>query len=151
MGAFKWWTSPPSSRRRTDRGCRLVGGFLVLTVPAHASLWSRFDEESHHCRRYERDELRTRLVDAGFTVDYLTPFMVTLYPIARVMRLFSDAVNSWRRRFAVTQTSAVRHDLAVTPIVNDLAGFLLRQEARLLRRRMRLPFGTSLVAVAHVA
>src|SRR5205814_3237017 len=31
------------------------GGHLVLTVPAHKALWSRFDEESHHCRRYEPD------------------------------------------------------------------------------------------------
>ena len=32
MGAFKWWTSPPSSRSRADRGRALVGSCLVLTL-----------------------------------------------------------------------------------------------------------------------
>ena len=131
------------------RALTKLGGYLVVTVPAHAALWSRFDEESHHCRRYERDELQSRLTDAGFTVDYLTAFMMTLYPIARVTRSLSDAANNLRRRLKMAQRSAVLHDLTITPGLNDVAGFLLRQESHLLRRRIRLPFGTSLIAVAR--
>ena len=32
MGAFKWWTSPPSCRPRADRGRALLGSCLVLTL-----------------------------------------------------------------------------------------------------------------------
>jgi glycosyltransferase involved in cell wall biosynthesis len=129
----------------------LVTKIVVLTVPAYMSLWGRFDEESHHCRRYERDQLRARLPDAGFTIEYLTPFMVALYPMARIGRSLSDAGNRPRRRLNMTQTFAVLPDLTVTPVVNELAGFLLRQEARLLRRRIKLPLGTSLLAVARAS
>jgi SAM-dependent methyltransferase len=136
---------------RAVRTLTKPGGYLVLTVPADMSLWGRFDEESHHCRRYERDGLETRLTDAGFTVEYLTPFMATLYPIARVVRWLSDAANRLRRRLNMSETSAVLGDLTVMPVINAVAGFVLRQEVRLLRRRMRLPFGTSLIAVARAS
>jgi len=39
------------------RALTAPGGHLLVTVPAYKALWSRFDEESHHCRRYELDEL----------------------------------------------------------------------------------------------
>jgi len=138
-----------------DSALRLVreltapGGYLVLTVPAHMALWSRFDEESHHCRRYEPDQLRERLTSAGFTLDYLTPFMVTLYPIARLSRRLSELMAQLRRRLNMKPTSAVISDLSVRPVVNDVMAFMLRQEAPLLRKRLRLPMGTSLLAVAR--
>jgi SAM-dependent methyltransferase len=134
---------------REVRQLTAPGGYLLLTVPAHRALWSRFDEESHHCRRYELDELRERLTSAGFRVDYLTPFMTTLYPIARVSRWLSARANRVRRFLRRDSKSVVLNDLTVRPLVNDIIAFLLRQEAPLLRRRMQLPFGTSLLAVAR--
>ena len=65
-------------------------GHLVLTVPACARLWSRFDNDSHHFRRYEPDELRERLVSAGFVVERLTYFFAALYPVLRIGRWLSD-------------------------------------------------------------
>jgi SAM-dependent methyltransferase len=134
---------------REVRALTAPGGHLLLTVPAHMALWSRFDEESHHCRRYEPDELRDRLTAAGFSVDYLTPFMAALYPIARVSRWLTGRANDVRRRLGIESRSAVMSDLAVRPVINDLMGFMLRQEAPILRRRRRLPLGTSLLAVAR--
>jgi len=134
---------------REVRGLTAPGGYLLLTVPANMALWSRFDEESHHCRRYEPDQLRDCLAAAGFSVDYLTPFMVTLYPIARVSRWVSSRANDLRRRLGFESKSAVMNDLVVRPVINDLMRFMLRQEAPLLRRRRRLSMGTSLLAVAR--
>lgn len=37
------------------------GGYLVLSVPAHAKLWDALDEWAGHVRRYERDELLAKL------------------------------------------------------------------------------------------
>jgi SAM-dependent methyltransferase len=125
------------------------GGYLVLTVPAHMALWSRFDEESRHCRRYEADELCDRLTGAGLRVEYLTPFMASLYPMARSARWLGGLANDVRRRFSVPEKSAVLGDLRVVPVVNDMVGFLLRQEAAVLKRRGHLPMGTSLLAVAR--
>jgi SAM-dependent methyltransferase len=136
---------------REVRALTSPDGYLVLTVPAHMALWGPFDEESHHCRRYEREQLHERLTDAGFTVEYLTPFMASLYPVARVTRWLSGRANDVRRRFHLKRKSVVLTDLTVRPVINDVVAFLLRQEVGMLRRRMTLPMGTSLLAIARVA
>ncbi|MBC8252826.1 MAG: class I SAM-dependent methyltransferase, partial [Ardenticatenia bacterium] len=56
-------------------------GRLVLTVPAHPSLWSYFDEASYHCRRYDRLGLQRKLHDAGYRVEQLTYFMASILPL----------------------------------------------------------------------
>ena len=134
---------------REVRALTMRGGYLVLTVPAHEALWSRFDEESHHCRRYEPEGLRERLTSAGFSVEYLTPFMAALYPIARVSRWLSRHGNDVRRQLGMKAKSAVQSDLTVWPVINGIIGRVLRQEAPMLRRRRRLRMGTSLLAVAR--
>ena len=124
-------------------------GRLLITVPAFQALWSDFDVESHHCRRYEPAALERRLVDAGFTVDYLTPFMATLYPVARAGRFLADTVRKRKRSRGAGETSAVREQLKIRPIANEVLAFLLTQEARLVARRRHLPVGTSLLALAR--
>jgi SAM-dependent methyltransferase len=47
----------------------VMGGRLALWVPAHMQLYSDFDRSIGHYRRYAREELRQKLVDAGFVVD----------------------------------------------------------------------------------
>lgn len=131
------------------RGLVTPGGRLLLTVPARKALWGRFDEESHHRRRYERAELGERIEAAGFRVDYLTYFMAALYPIARVMRYASDLVNSIRRRMQIQQRSAVLDDIRVRPFVNGALKLALRQELPLLRNRRQIVIGTSLLAMAR--
>jgi SAM-dependent methyltransferase len=120
-------------------------GKLLITVPAYQALWSDFDVESHHCRRYEPALLERRLAGAGFAVEYLTPFMAALYPMARAGRFVADRIR--KRRGG--RESAVREQLTVRPGVNELMAFLLAQEARWVAKRRRLPIGTSLLAVAR--
>jgi SAM-dependent methyltransferase len=43
-------------------------GWLLLSVPAHASQYGPFDERAGHFRRYERAELTGRLEKAGYRV-----------------------------------------------------------------------------------
>lgn len=122
----------------------IPGGVLVLTVPAHKQLWSYFDEASHHCRRYERIELANKLVRAGFEIEYLTYYMAGIFPL----------VWFGRRLAALIGRSASVHELAMRElrfgrVMNDLLAWLLSQEVRLITRRVRLPFGTSLLAVAR--
>ena len=113
-------------------------GFLALTVPADKALWSRFDEESHHCRRYDVDGLRAVLTDAGFRVEYLTPFMASLYPVAKVGRWVAERINGVRNRLQLPERSAVGTDLTVRPVLNELAALILRLETRVLWSRGRL-------------
>ena len=56
----------------------LPGGVLVLTVPAHPSLFDEMDELAFHRRRYTRRSLRSALEQAGFEVRLLSHFMAPL-------------------------------------------------------------------------
>src|SRR5205814_7786871 len=47
------------------------GGTLLLTVPAHPSLWSSFVEASHHSRLYGREDLRSKLRSRVFELQCL--------------------------------------------------------------------------------
>jgi len=126
------------------------GGVLCVTVPAYEELWSDFDVESRHCRRYAPELLDERLRQAGFTVEYLTPFMATLYPLARIGRFLSDAQRRRRAASGDASQSAVVDQLRIRPGINGVLTFLLAQEARLIEARKQLPLGTSLLAVARV-
>lgn len=122
-------------------------GMLLLTVPAHLLLWSTFDEESYHCRRYELDEIRTKLTLAGYRVVYLTQFMASIFPLIWLMRRPRMSIC---RHLAQdrSRTCEIASELRVPPVINELFVFLLSQEARLIAQRRKLPIGTSLLAMA---
>ena len=43
-------------------------GYLVITVPAHPSLWTQWDDMAGHIRRYTKRELLSKVTAAGFEV-----------------------------------------------------------------------------------
>ena len=146
IGAFDVLEHIEDDRAAFRRLRRLLtpGGYLVLTVPASARLWSRFDADSHHFRRYEPDGLRERLVEAGFVVERLTYFFAALYPVVRIFRWMSD-----RLPVREGSKSPVARELRVVPVVNAAAMSILAIEARLASAGFRLPIGTSLLAIAR--
>jgi SAM-dependent methyltransferase len=124
-------------------------GVLLLTVPAHPSLWSYFDVASHHCRRYEVEELKSKLAGAGFRVEYITYYMASIFPLVWLGR----RLRSLKRRGAAPDVDGAKAlasgELRVIPVVNGLLAFLLSLEAPLIARRRHLPIGTSLLVVAR--
>jgi SAM-dependent methyltransferase len=123
-----------------------LGGVLMLTVPSHPSLWSYFDEASHHCRRYGPDELEDKLISAGYSIEYLTQFMSCILPLVWVRRRLMMGI--FQDRKATRLRDMALGELRIIPVVNDLLTLLLSQEARLISHRARLPIGTSLLAIA---
>jgi len=124
-------------------------GVLLLTVPAHASLWSYWDEVCQHYRRYSVAELNGKLTQAGFQVEYLSQFMTLLYPLMWLRRKLRSTVlpgenEDGRRKLA-------EDELSIIPGVNGLLEWMLRRESLLVERRRTLPIGTSLVALARKA
>jgi SAM-dependent methyltransferase len=117
-------------------------GVLVLTVPAHPFLFDEMDVLAYHRRRYRAPELREKLESAGFRVRALTHFMAPLVPLLVAVRALGRLLPqpAERRRSL---------ELSVHPLLNPLLLALLRAE-RPISRRIPLPFGTSLLAVAGV-
>lgn len=63
------------------------GGYLVITVPAHMDKWGANDEFCGHLRRYGREELRSKIEQAG-----LKPVCIYSYgvPVYNLMKPFYD-------------------------------------------------------------
>ena len=61
------------------------GGWLLLTVPAHQDRWGANDEFCGHLRRYEQDELGTKLVRAGLDPVHIWSYGFPLYNIMKPM------------------------------------------------------------------
>jgi 2-polyprenyl-3-methyl-5-hydroxy-6-metoxy-1,4-benzoquinol methylase len=119
-------------------------GKLLLTVPAQPKLWSSFDEESGHCRRYEKEELERKLKECGYKIEYLTAYMAGIYPLMWLSRRLSrtSAPNGGRG-------AAVRRELRVVPVLNEMLALALSAEAWWIGHGRRLPLGTALLAVAE--
>ena len=117
-----------------------------------ASPWRHRHETvgSRHKRRYERDELHQKLTAAGYSVEYLTPYMAVLHPVlwwgrritGRGHHHIDDSREAWNLAGA---------DLRVRPVSGAVLGLALRQEIRFVRRRIELPVGASLLAIARAA
>jgi 2-polyprenyl-3-methyl-5-hydroxy-6-metoxy-1,4-benzoquinol methylase len=119
-------------------------GRVILTVPAHPALWSAFDVASEHMRRYTATTLTTSLRKAGFKIEYLSYFMSLLFPAMWMRRQF---IKADRRDLAVVYDSEFR----IVPGINRVAFEILRQEAHVIGRGGRMPFGTSLAVIARAA
>jgi SAM-dependent methyltransferase len=121
------------------------GGSLLLTVPAHTSLWSYFDEASHHCRRYQAADLKSKLLRNGYHIEYMTEYMAALFPLMwfgrRIARLF--------KRPCASVDELATQELRVRPFVNEVLYRVLEQEAHLIEKRKHLPVGTSLLVAAR--
>jgi len=113
-------------------------GVLVLTVPAYRWLWSPHDDMTHHRRRYTASRLVAALQSAGFTVTYVSYFNTLLFPLAAAMRLLERA------------TGRAGGEQSVPPEpLNAMLRVVFGSERLALVRGWRLPYGLSLIAVAH--
>lgn len=115
------------------------GGGMVLTVPQHPFLWSVHDENAHHVRRYRREELRSKLSEAGFDVVRLTSFVSLLLPAMLLSRLLSGR-NRQRNPFG---------EFELGTIANRTLEGILAVERVLIRGGLNFPAGGSLLAIAR--
>jgi SAM-dependent methyltransferase len=122
------------------------GGKVFVTVPAFQFLWGRQDIVSHHFRRYTAPILRRLLVSARFELRKLSYFNTLLFPPIAGVRLLYRALGLHEARPGQVQKS----DFAVSHpgVPNEFLLRIFASEKSLLRR-MNLPFGVSLLAVAE--
>ncbi|MDA9889188.1 class I SAM-dependent methyltransferase [Synechococcus sp. AH-224-G16] len=114
------------------------GGFLLLTVPQHPWLWSPSDDYAHHVRRYTAQELRRKVVQAGFQIEYCTSFISLLFPLMALQRIL-------RRN----QKYNPNDEFNISPLLNSLFYFVMRVELIFLKFGLRFPVGGSLVLLGR--
>jgi glycosyltransferase involved in cell wall biosynthesis len=104
------------------------GGRVVLILPALQSLYGEIDKAIHHYRRYERDEIVTKLERAGFTVETTKFFNLA-------------GVPGWYLNSRILKRRSVP---GMQARLNSLLVPLLR-----LEKNFTLPWGMSLLAVGQ--
>ena len=122
-------------------------GLLFLTVPAFPFLWSPWDEIEKHKRRYTKTSLVPLLEEAGFRVDHVTYFFFPLFFAASAVK----GLRSARKLFGAPKKAQDITELTEaksSPMLNRVMLSVLSGERPLLKH-LRLPMGTSLMAVAR--
>lgn len=114
-------------------------GGIILTVPQHPSLWSKFDVKSRHVRRYTRKELLEKLTTAGFQTVFVTSFVTFLLPFMMVSR--------WKSNSHSDQNDSAE-SLQLPKIINYFFELVLTVELILIRLGITLPYGGSLMTIA---
>lgn len=115
------------------------GGTLLVTVPAFPILWDQHDEINAHHRRYTARTLRHLLAAPGLDLVELRYLYRGLFPPKLL-------VAWWNRG----RSAKIAQHTIPAPAVNRWLTRWFVAEDRLLRR-LPIPFGTSLLAVARRA
>lgn len=113
-------------------------GLLLLSVPAFNILWSFHDEQAGHKRRYTKKMLLKLSEEADFEVLFLTHFNATLFlPILIIRKILK-----------ITSKGENVLEIKLSPkILNRPLCFLLKLENFINLRVLKIPFGTSVVAL----
>jgi len=114
-----------------------LGGRAVLFVPAFMFLWGVQDDISHHRRRYTLPDLKSKLREAGLTVERATYANLTFFAPILIGRLLMR-LSGWR--------PASENNITISAL-NGLLGRIFSVESWWLRR-LNFPFGVSIVCVA---
>jgi SAM-dependent methyltransferase len=112
-------------------------GRAVLFVPAFTFLWGVQDDISHHRRRYTLRDLKKKLEAAGLAVERASYANITFFVPILVGRVL----------MRLTGLRPASENNITVGALNGLLGRILGAEGWWLRR-MRFPFGVSIVCVA---
>ncbi len=135
--------------RGPDPTAGQAGGRLLVTVPAFMFLWSHNDVINMHQRRYTVPELKAKLTQHGFKTLRISYNNFFIFPLAAALILL-------RRNRAEPELASPHFDEdayqvemePASPLVNRVLTFVGKVETALLRR-ISLPFGSSIIAIAE--
>lgn len=114
-------------------------GAVIITVPAYPWLYSRWDEQLGHFRRYTIREFRRQAVESGFRVQWLNHWNSFTLPAAMAVRGWEKLrpqrnqpdfpeVSGFTNRLLLKAAAAERYcmDISGVPAGLSLAGVLKR-------------------------
>ena len=114
------------------------GGYLLLTVPAFAFLWSQHDEEFHHKKRYNLKQIEKMFKETNFKILKSSYLYFLTFPAVLFMRILKQIFKS----------CAKKDDFKINNgFLNSVIIKFLSVEALLLNY-FSFPFGSSLLILA---
>jgi len=109
-------------------------GKLLITVPAGMNIWSKHDVTHQHFRRYSRNDLKDKLLNAGFQINMLSYYNFFLYPLVFIERKL--------------KLNKHEDDVDMSGgILNSLLKEIFSSEGFWLKLGVKFPIGVSLITV----
>ena len=115
------------------------GGYMLLTVPQHPSLWSGADDYWCHVRRYTATEIHKKIEHSGFKIVRTTSFVSLLLPGMIALRV------SGRDKSNFDGFDEFRNN----PIVNKAMEVVLGLERLLIQAGLSFPVGGSRLVLSR--
>jgi len=115
-------------------------GNFILTVPQHPWLWSQADDHACHVRRYQSQDLKKKVQQAGFKIVKITSFVSLLLPLMMVSR-FSQRQEK--------ENYDPLNEFKISSWLNATLELILSIERQMIQRGVSFPWGGSLLLVAQ--
>ena len=116
-----------------------LNGLLLLTVPAHELLYSLYDAEVGHYRRYSKHSIFQLLQKSGFSVQHFTYFYIPFIPVALILKIYKPLRKMWEKK----------PQLDVPTWVSKFFSVMMDIEFKILcKNDFYLPFGHSIFIAA---
>jgi len=112
-------------------------GYLLITVPS--GLYSKTDINYGHYKRYSRKELVKELEQFNLKELYSSHFMFILYPVALFIR---KIINPLLKNKTNLDIEYGRHGF-----INKFLYLIFKFETLLLRKKIIIPYGLSIIGV----
>jgi SAM-dependent methyltransferase len=122
------------------------GGRVYLTVPAYQLLWSAEDQLVGHHRRYRRGRVRQVFESVGFSVEF-SSYLFSIFPPAVFLLRSIPSRLGFRQTLDPAQIAAELRPQE--SLGSKMIGHVLTVESKLLAAGGRVPFGTTVLAVAR--
>jgi SAM-dependent methyltransferase len=114
------------------------GGKLFVTVPAHKFLWSQEDIDAGHYTRYSLKEIKNKLIQNGFKIEYSTYFFSILILPILIFRTIPTFLKIYKKK---------NNDHSPGKIEKILNYFLKFEFKKIINNR-KIFFGTSCLIIA---
>lgn len=116
------------------------GGVVIVTTPAFEKLWSYWDVEVGHYRRYSTKEIKKLFRESGFTIAYMRFTNISIFVPALMIRMIKEKFNPHNSK----QHSS--DFIKVPNFINALLYLILKIEMY-ISSLIFIPFGLSLIIV----
>lgn len=114
-------------------------GYLIVTVPAFSWLWSQWDVVLKHKRRYEKNELISKLNIGGFEIKKISYVYIFLMLPVLIVRLIKSRI--FKKEYP--------SDFKLGGSLSNWLFIQLCNIERIIRSKIELPFGTSIICLAQ--
>jgi len=116
-------------------------GFVFVTVPAFMDLWSKHDEINYHFKRYTNKTLIPLFPTSQGSIYYFSYFNTLLFIPIYLVRFISNKFPTLFKR----DGSGSDHSMFELGFLNKVLYAIFYAENTLLKRKIKLPFGVSLM------